>query len=150
MSASSPGNGQYGGVLAGVKAKPSMWPTASLDTGCGHHPPAAARGSSKQLHHKIPTTEVPTESGEARRARHCADRDVPAARMLTAKIADGYRRRLEETALVDGIEILVDGHDEVAVEGEVPCLRPTLLRVAAHQLLQNADILLEETFAPPR
>ena len=66
MSASSPGNGQYGGVLAGVKAKPSMWPTASLDTGCGHHPPAAARGSSKQLHHKIPTTEVPTESGEAR------------------------------------------------------------------------------------
>jgi len=66
MSASSPGNGQYGGVLAGVKAKPSMWPTASLDTGCGHHPPAAPRGSSKQLHHKIPTTEVPTESGEAR------------------------------------------------------------------------------------
>ncbi len=66
MSASSPSNGQYGGVLAGVKAKPSMWPTASLDTGCGHHPPAAARGSSKQLHHKIPTTEVPTESGEAR------------------------------------------------------------------------------------
>jgi hypothetical protein len=69
MSASSPGNGQYGGVLAGVKAKPSMWPTASLDTGCGHHPPAAARGSSKQLHHQIPTTEVPTESGEARAAR---------------------------------------------------------------------------------
>jgi len=66
MSASSPSNRQYGGVLAGVKAKPSMWPTASLDTGCGHHPPAAARGSSKQLHHKIPTTEVPTESGEAR------------------------------------------------------------------------------------
>jgi hypothetical protein len=69
MSASSPGNGQYGGVLAGVKAKPSGWPTASLDTGCGHHPPAAARGSSKQLHHKIPTTEVPTESGEARTDR---------------------------------------------------------------------------------
>jgi hypothetical protein len=74
MSASSPGNGQYGGVLAGVKAKPSMWPTASLDTGCGHHPPAAARGSSKQLHHKIPTTEVPTESGEADARRECSSR----------------------------------------------------------------------------
>ncbi len=35
MSASSPGNRQYGGVLAGVKAKPCRWPTASLDTGCG-------------------------------------------------------------------------------------------------------------------
>jgi hypothetical protein len=56
MSASSPGKEQYGGVLAGVKAKPYRWPTASLDPGCGHHPQATARGSSKQLHHKIPTT----------------------------------------------------------------------------------------------
>ncbi|WP_208649170.1 hypothetical protein, partial [Mycobacterium innocens] len=66
MSASRPGNEQYGGVLAGVKAKPCGWPTASPDTGCGHHPLAATRGSSKQLHHKIPTTEVSTDSGEAR------------------------------------------------------------------------------------
>ena len=65
MSASRPGKEQHGGVLAGVKAKPCRWPTASPDTGCGHHPPAATRGSSKQLHHKIPTTEVSTDSGEA-------------------------------------------------------------------------------------
>ena len=78
MITSSPGNGQYGGVLAGVKAKPSGWPTASLDTDSGHHPPAAARGSSKQLHHNIPTTEVPTESGEARTPRSHRDDAAPA------------------------------------------------------------------------
>jgi hypothetical protein len=30
------------GVLAGVKAKPCGWPTASLDPGCGRHPRTAA------------------------------------------------------------------------------------------------------------
>ncbi len=67
MSASHPGREQYGGVLAGVKAKPYRWPTASVDTGCGHPLLAATRGSGKQLDHKIPTTEVSTESGEAHR-----------------------------------------------------------------------------------
>src|SRR5699024_8011536 len=37
MMAPAPANVQYGVVLAGAKAKPSGWPTASLDTGCGHH-----------------------------------------------------------------------------------------------------------------
>jgi hypothetical protein len=62
MSASSPGNGQYGGVLAGVKAKPSMWPTASLDTGCGHHPrqlPGAAANNftTRSLQLKSPRNQ---------------------------------------------------------------------------------------------
>src|SRR6185369_3448828 len=93
MSASSPGNGQYGGVLAGVKAKPSMWPTASLDTGCGHHPPAAARGSSKQLHHKIPTTEVPTESGEARGLGYDSSRYVEGGGPAAGARGDPTRQR---------------------------------------------------------
>jgi hypothetical protein len=64
MSAPSPpGKEQYGGVLAGVKAKPYGWPTASLDTGSGHHPPAAARGAAGN---KITTSQVSTESGEPR------------------------------------------------------------------------------------
>jgi hypothetical protein len=59
MSASRPGNGQYGGVLAGVKAKPYGWPTASLDTGSGHHPPATSRGQqeSKSLQVKSPRNQ---------------------------------------------------------------------------------------------
>ncbi len=52
---------QHGGVLPGVKAKPFGWPTASLDTGCGHHPSAAIRGASRN---KITTSQVYTDSGE--------------------------------------------------------------------------------------
>lgn len=47
MSASRPGNGQYGGILAGVKAKPSGWPTASLATGCGPPPPGSCPGQQQ-------------------------------------------------------------------------------------------------------
>lgn len=47
MSTSRPGNEQYGGVLAGVKATPCGWPTASPDTGCEHHPLAATQGQQQ-------------------------------------------------------------------------------------------------------
>jgi transposase InsO family protein len=57
---------QHGGVLPGVKAKPFGWPTASLDTGCGHHPRAAIRGASRN---KITTSQVSTHSGEPQKDR---------------------------------------------------------------------------------
>jgi len=52
---------QHGGVLPGVKAKPCGWPTASLDTGCGHHPHGSYPGSQQN---KITTSQVSTDSGE--------------------------------------------------------------------------------------
>jgi NADP-dependent aldehyde dehydrogenase len=75
-------------------------------------------------------------------------RDVAPARMLTAKIAEGYRHRLQEAARVDGIEIPLQGGEEVSQDNEIPCLSPTLLRISAQQLLSHADTLLEETFGP--
>ncbi len=49
----TPAARQHGGVLPGVKAKPFGWPTASLDTGCGHHPHGSYPGSQqKQDHYK--------------------------------------------------------------------------------------------------
>ncbi len=50
---------QHGGVLPGVKAKPYGWPTASLDTGCGHHPTAAIRGQqeTRSLQTKSPRNQ---------------------------------------------------------------------------------------------
>jgi len=39
---------QRGPVLAGVKAKPCGWPTASPDPGCGRHLPTAAGTGSKE------------------------------------------------------------------------------------------------------
>jgi len=46
--------GQYGAVLAGVKAKPFGWPSASPDPGSGRHP-SAAIGSRP---HKIKNTKI--------------------------------------------------------------------------------------------
>ena len=90
---------------------------------------------------------VPQGSTLAERITALA-REVAAARMLTAKIAEGYRHRLDEAARVDGIEILLDGGEEVSGDNEIPSLSPTVLRISAQQLLSHADTLLEETFGP--
>jgi hypothetical protein len=63
MSAPTPRKEQDGGVLADVKATPYGRPTASLDTGRGHHPQTTIRGAAEK---KITTNQVPTESGEPR------------------------------------------------------------------------------------
>ena len=73
---------------------------------------------------------VPQGSTLAERITALA-REVAAARMLTAKIAEGYRHRLEEAARVDGIEILLQGSEEVSEDNEVPSLSPTVLRISA-------------------
>lgn len=70
MSASSPGNGQYGGVLAGVKAKPSMWPTASLDTGCGHHPRQLPGAAANNFTTRSLQLKSPRNQGRPGRSMH--------------------------------------------------------------------------------
>jgi NADP-dependent aldehyde dehydrogenase len=74
-------------------------------------------------------------------------KDVPAARLLTAKIADGFRSRLDDVTGVEGIEILVKGGEEPGASG-VPSFSPALLRISARKLLEHSDKLLEETFGP--
>ncbi|QYB01919.1 aldehyde dehydrogenase (NADP(+)) [Rhodococcus sp. USK10] len=72
---------------------------------------------------------------------------VPAARMLTAKIAEGYHHRIEDTAAVPGVEVLVKGTASTGESG-VPEVSPTLLRTTAEHLGAHADTLLEESFGP--
>ncbi|NHU47030.1 aldehyde dehydrogenase family protein, partial [Rhodococcus sp. A14] len=72
---------------------------------------------------------------------------VPAARMLTAKIAEGYHHRIEEAAAAPGVEVLVKGTASTGESG-VPEVTPTLLRTSAEQLVAQADTLLEESFGP--
>lgn len=72
--------------------------------------------------------------------------EVPAARLLTDKIADGFRGRLDEVRAIDGVEVLVEGSEEPG--DDVASFSPTLLRIDADTLLDNADTLLEETFGP--
>ena len=55
---------QHGDVLAGVKAKPSGWPTASLDTGSGCRQLAA--NGSRAPNTKIHQFQVSTLSGDCR------------------------------------------------------------------------------------
>jgi len=73
--------------------------------------------------------------------------EVPAARLLTTKIADGFRSRIDAVRRVDGVDVLVDGGEEPG-EGAVPSFSPTLLRTDTSVLLANAQTLLEETFGP--
>ncbi|EKT83380.1 aldehyde dehydrogenase [Rhodococcus opacus M213] len=72
---------------------------------------------------------------------------VPAARMLTAKIAEGYHHRIEEATAVPDVEVLVKGTASTGENG-VPEVTPTLLRTTAEQLVAQADTLLEESFGP--
>ncbi|MEU6131687.1 aldehyde dehydrogenase (NADP(+)) [Saccharopolyspora sp. NPDC047091] len=74
--------------------------------------------------------------------------EVPAARVLTGKIADGYRQRLDEVTALDGVEVLLRG-DEQRTESGVPAFAPSLLHAgAASNLLDRDAVLLEETFGP--
>lgn len=73
--------------------------------------------------------------------------DVPAARLLTRGIADGFRRRLADMTAVDGVEVLVDGAEHGGADA-VSSYGPSLLRVSTRTLLAHADVLLEEAFGP--
>ncbi|WP_344931352.1 aldehyde dehydrogenase (NADP(+)) [Saccharopolyspora gregorii] len=88
---------------------------------------------------------VPAGSGLPARIAELAA-EVPAARMLTTKIADGYRARLDEVAALDGVEVLVRGAEQ-RTESGVPAFAPALVHAgSASTLLDGA--LLEETFGP--
>ena len=59
---------QRGTVLAGVKAKPCGWPTASPDPGCGRHPANRRRNRvEERARTKIRQSEVSTLLGDCRR-----------------------------------------------------------------------------------
>jgi hypothetical protein len=66
MNRLAPAPGQSGTVLAGVKAKPSGWPPASLDPGCGRRS-FAADGSKPET--KIHKFQVSTVRGDCRTQR---------------------------------------------------------------------------------
>jgi hypothetical protein len=64
MKRLAPAPGQSGTVLAGVKAKPSGWPPASLDPGCGRRS-FAADGSKPET--KIHKFQLSTVRGDCRK-----------------------------------------------------------------------------------
>ncbi|MGH3582420.1 MAG: aldehyde dehydrogenase (NADP(+)) [Mycobacterium sp.] len=74
--------------------------------------------------------------------------EVPAARLLTTKIAEGFRSRLKDVIGVEGVDVLVEGGEQLDDGADVPSFRPTLLRTSAEALLDRAEVLLEETFGP--
>jgi hypothetical protein len=59
---------QHGAVLAGVNAKPSGWPTASVDPSCERHPQNRRRNRPEKrgAETKIHQSEVSTLSGDGR------------------------------------------------------------------------------------
>ncbi|TDD89189.1 aldehyde dehydrogenase (NADP(+)) [Saccharopolyspora karakumensis] len=74
--------------------------------------------------------------------------EVSAARMLTAKIADGYRERIAEVSELPGVEVITTG-TEHAADGDVPAFTPTVLHAGSvANLLEHRAALLEETFGP--
>lgn len=71
-----------------------------------------------------------------------------AARLLTSKVADGYRDRVDEVAALDGVDVLARGHEQEAESG-IPAFAPTLFHAGSvTNLLRHGDVLLEETFGP--
>ena len=74
-------------------------------------------------------------------------REIPAARMLTKKIADGFSSRIKDAMETSGIEVLLEGGAS-GEEGEIPHVTPTLLRTSAEHVITHADTLLEESFGP--
>ncbi|MDQ8702367.1 aldehyde dehydrogenase family protein [Streptomyces sp. LHD-70] len=71
-----------------------------------------------------------------------------AAAMLSAPIAEGYRRRLDEVTRATGTRTLVEGTLTTDGDGR-PQASPTLFSVAsAEEFLREADNLLEECFGP--
>jgi hypothetical protein len=55
---------QHGDVLAGIKAPPCGWPSASLDPGCGRRPPAGTGSNGRRA--GIRQIQVSTVSGDCR------------------------------------------------------------------------------------
>ncbi|MDI3387965.1 aldehyde dehydrogenase (NADP(+)) [Streptomyces sp. B-S-A8] len=75
-------------------------------------------------------------------------RPANAAPMLSAPIAEGYRRRLSEVAGATRTRVLVEGAVTTDEDGR-PQASPSLFAVATvEEFLQEADNLLEECFGP--
>ncbi len=72
---------------------------------------------------------------------------VPAARMLTERIVDGYRHRIDEVTALPQMTVLVKGV-ETRDGNDVQSVSPTLLQTSADNLVARADTLLDETFGP--
>ncbi|MFW0795906.1 aldehyde dehydrogenase (NADP(+)) [Gordonia sp. CPCC 205515] len=72
---------------------------------------------------------------------------VPAARMLTARIVDGYLDRVAAASAAPKVDVLVKGEAMPHPSG-VAEVSPTLLQTTAENLVGDAEVLLEETFGP--
>ncbi|GAB90163.1 aldehyde dehydrogenase (NADP(+)) [Gordonia rhizosphera] len=72
---------------------------------------------------------------------------VSPARMLTSRIVDGYRQRLETVTAIPVVTVLVEGR-ELPHHSGVAQVSPTLLAVSVDRLVAEADTLFEETFGP--
>lgn len=74
--------------------------------------------------------------------------DVAPARMLTTKIADGYRARIGHVTALSGVEVLVSGSEHSSDAG-VAAFAPTLIHAgSAENFLEHRAELIEETFGP--
>ena len=72
----------------------------------------------------------------------------PAARLLTTRIAEGYRTRTGEVAALSGVDVLARSREQDTDSG-VPAFTPSLFHAgSATNLLEHGEILLEETFGP--
>ncbi len=75
---------------------------------------------------------------------------VAETRMLTSKITQGYRARLDTVSGVAGVEVLVTGTGAETQDGDtdtVPTVSPSLLLAPIAQL-DETSTLLEESFGP--
>lgn len=73
---------------------------------------------------------------------------VSPARLLTGKIAHGYRTGIDEVTAVPGVEVLASG-SEHSSGTDVPAFAPTLFHAGSTEnLREHHTALLEETFGP--
>lgn len=72
--------------------------------------------------------------------------DVPAARMLTTKIADSYRARIDEVSALPGVDVLVGGAEHSSED--VAAFSPTVIHAGNAENLLEHRTLLEESFGP--
>lgn len=90
---------------------------------------------------------LPTGSDLPARIAHLVE-EVPAARLLTTKIADAYRERLAGLATTPGVTPLVAGQEDTSAS-DVPAVTPALLHAGtATNLRDHRSALLEECFGP--
>ena len=88
---------QRGTVLAGVKAKPCGWPTASPDPGCGRHPANRRRNRvEERARTKIRQFEVSTLLGDCRIPEHPPDDRTPSPRTQTHQTRTRTATRLPQ------------------------------------------------------